>query len=74
MHILAQAGRGIKPTDPGATQIGGDNFFSLPASVTVTSATVPEPAMTLPLGLGLAELLWLLDRRHPGTKAYKGGK
>jgi hypothetical protein len=47
-------------TDPTATQIGGDNFTSLPASITVIGgATVPEPSAILPLGIAL---LWSFRR------------
>jgi PEP-CTERM motif len=57
-------------TDPTATQIGGDNFISLPASVTVTgAANVPEPGTTLLSGLAISGvLLWSLRRRETTRK------
>ena len=43
-------------TDPSATQIGGDNFTTLAASITVQSAT-PEPASWWCAGIGLIVLM-----------------
>jgi hypothetical protein len=46
---------GDPETDPNATQIGGDNFTSLPATITVASS-VPEPAPTFLIGAGMVFL------------------
>jgi len=47
----------------GGAQIGGDNFISLPASVTVIAPSgVPEPGTPLSFGLGMAGLI-LFRRR-----------
>jgi hypothetical protein len=50
-------------TNPNATQIGGDTFAALPASITVggQAAAAPEPGSVLLVGLGLTGVL--LKRR-----------
>jgi hypothetical protein len=50
-------------TNPNATQIGGDAFATLPASITVAgqAAAAPEPGSLLLVGLGLTGVL--LKRR-----------
>jgi hypothetical protein len=67
VDIIYDLFTGDPNTDPSATQIGGDNFVSLPASVTVTgAASVPEPATLLPPGFAITGLLlWSLRRRNP---------
>ena len=56
---------GDPSSDPNATQIGGDNFTSLPASISVSdAATVPEPGTLMATALTLCGIgLWRARRR-----------
>lgn len=55
-------------TDPNATQIGGDTFAVLPASITVNAESAPEPGSVVLVGLGLAGAL--LRRRLRGKSLF----
>jgi hypothetical protein len=63
-------------TDPTAMQIGGDNFVTLAASVTVDEESSPEPGTMLPVGIAIAcLLLWancFRSRASPPTRICAG--